>query len=528
MSARPVALVAFQEQDNLGVGYIASALMDAGYEILLIDIRIGSEKILASLLDKDPLVVGFSVIFQHHIHHFRELIHFLRENGVACHFSAGGHYPSLKPDDLLAIIPELDSIVLFEGERTFTELVMSLEGGGDWKQTKGIAWKENGSLRTSPLRPLIDDLDEFLPPVRQPLMEYSFGKKYATILAGRGCVHNCSFCSIREFYSKPPGPVKRVRRPNMVVREMELLHEEMGCNIFMFQDDDFPVPRNKKDTWLREFCDCLSEKGLHDKFMWKINCRPDEVTADTFAHMKEHGLFLVYLGIESGTDEGLRLMDKRITADVNLNAAEIIKHLGIVFDYGFMLFDPMSTFDSIKANIRFLGKLSGDGSSPVTFCKMLPYAGTRIERMLKAEGRLLGATGFETYDFLDDRLNHLYSFIADCFSDWIGEHDGVLNLARWARYFLAVYRKYHGADAGLSYTEQEVRKLISRSNNFLLDTIGSITTLFESVDDYPGIGVLNDMKEVIAENHKIFQAEFNGLMNEIERLPLQRALTFDV
>lgn len=518
MTKRPVALVAFQEQDNLGVGYIASAVMEAGYEILMIDFRIGSEKIIEKLLETDPLIVGFSVIFQHHIHLFKDLIQDIREKGVTCHFTAGGHYPSLRPHELLEMIPEIDTIVLFEGEITFVELVKTIDSGGDWSQIKGIAWSANGRFHQTPLRPLVEDLDHFMPPVRQSLREYAFGKKYATLLAGRGCVHNCSFCSIREFYSQPPGPVKRIRRPEMVAREMELLHQEMGCSVFMFQDDDFPVPRSERDPWSREFCARLADNGLHEKILWKINCRPDEVSRESFSHMKEHGLFLVYLGIESGTDKGLKLMDKRITPEENLSAVQIIKDLDIVYDYGFMLFEPMSTFDSIAANISFLDKLCGDGSSPITFCKMLPYAGTRIEKKLKAENRLLGPVGFETYNFLDERLDHLYAFMAECFSDWIGEHDGVLNLARWTRYFLAVYEKYYGRDADYSHAKARTREMISDSNGFFLRTAEIATKLFES-EGSPRTTELNDLKKQIADRHGQFQTAFNGLLNDIERLP---------
>jgi len=91
--------------------------------------------------------------------------------------------------------------------------------------------------------------DNFPPPVRYPVRQSVLGKKIATIMAGRGCVFDCSFCSIREFYSKPPGPAKRVRRPEMVAREIELLYNEMGCSIFMFQDDDFPVAKKTGSEW---------------------------------------------------------------------------------------------------------------------------------------------------------------------------------------------------------------------------------------------------------------------------------------
>ena len=57
-------MIAFEEFDNLGTGYLASVLSDAGYESIIIDVRIEKEEILEKLLDANPFIVGFSVVFE--------------------------------------------------------------------------------------------------------------------------------------------------------------------------------------------------------------------------------------------------------------------------------------------------------------------------------------------------------------------------------------------------------------------------------------------------------------------------------
>ena len=83
--------------------------------------------------------MGFSVIFQYYIYEFEELISYLRKSGITSHFSAGGQYASMRYEDLFMIIPSLDSIVRFEGEYTFLELVNHIHTGEDWRKIKGIA-----------------------------------------------------------------------------------------------------------------------------------------------------------------------------------------------------------------------------------------------------------------------------------------------------------------------------------------------------------------------------------------------------
>lgn len=519
MTKKPVFFVAFQEQDNLGVGYISSVLLQAGFTIKIIDFQSGKEEILTQIIRRQPLVVGFSIIFQYHINDFKDLIRYLREHGVNCHFTAGGHYPSLRYQDLLAKIPQLDSVVLFEGEYTFLELVQALYSGREWKSISGIAYRENGVHSANSLRPLEEDLDKFPVPVRRPLREYVLGKKYATLLAGRGCYYHCSFCSIREFYSRPPGPVKRLRCPEMVVKEMELLYKHLNASIFMFQDDDFPVAGKIGIEWNTRFCEELVKKELSQKILWKINCRPDEVEVETFKCMKDTGLFLVYLGIESGTDDGLRLMNKKMKAETSLKTVALLKELGIQYDFGFMLFDPSSTYQSIRDNLDFLEKLCGDGSSPITFCKMLPYAETQIEHQLKKAGRLKEQSGFMDYEFYDPSLNHFYDFNKDCFRDWITGHEGLLNIARWTRYYLLVYQQYFPTTSQFKDIQKTIEAIIAESNQFFIHTFRKAIPLFNVPTaghyDYKRLFQIEDE---VTQKHLQYKIKLSELIKNLESL----------
>jgi len=505
----PVVLIAFWEQDNLGIGYIASLLLENGFNVKIIDFRSGREEILYQIQEYNPIIVGFSIIFQYHIYEFRELINFLRQNGINCHFTAGGHYPSLRSEELFNIIPSLDSIVLFEGEHTFLELTNKIYNKQNWHKIKGITYKTQNTLYTNPLRPLEKNIDIFPPPVRQPLREYALGKRYATILASRGCLYNCSFCSIRAFYSKPEGPLKRIRQPDVVVREMELLHKQRDGSIFMFQDDDFPSMSKKEKNWVKDFCNLLIKKGLNKKIMWKINCRTDEIDSEQLKLMKSAGLFLVYLGIEDGTEKGLNLMNKHIEPEVNIKAVNILKKLDIEYDFGFMLFNPESTFSSVRENLTFLRKVCGDGSSP-----------TEIESVLQQQQRLTGSTGFRNYNFRDPSLDDFYSFLTDAFNEWISSHDGILNTARWARYYLSVYKKYYKITSEFIQIKKLVKSYVTESNNFILNVIEKIADIFNTEHDFTlsQKGELQSILDEINVKHNKYESLLSGLISDIEQL----------
>ena len=480
MMNRRVVFIAFEYFDNLGVGYMSSVLTDSGFEISVIDFRDGKTEILKILKEKTPLIVGFSLIFQYHIYEFAELIRYLRESGIKCHFAGGGHYASLACKNLFEIIPSLDSIVRFDGEYTFLDLVNCIYNGKDWKKIYGIAYKDSGKLILNPLRPVEKDLDNFPYPMRSPLKEYALGKKFATIIAGRGCINNCSFCSVKEYYHLSSGPIKRIRQPEKVAEEMSLLHRQKNCTVFLFQDDDFPVRTSKGAEWIERFCKELRRKNLTDKIMWKMNCRPDEVNYESFEMMKEHGLFLVFLGIEDGTDIGLDRMNKHTTVADILNGVTILRNLDIGFDYGFMPFHPESTFSSVLENIRFLQNICRNGYTSVTFLKMLPFYSTAIERELSKAGRLKGIQGFLNYDFHEESLNHYYLFISDCFLEWKGDNNGLANRSKWARNYISVFSKFFELIPEIISIKKEVSTIIDESNTFFLDMMQELAVVFQT------------------------------------------------
>ena len=84
------------------------------------------------------------------------------------------------------------------------------------------------------------------------------------------------------------------------------------------------------------------------------------------------GITHVYMGVENGDPQGLLNMSKRIKPEQHLRAGEILKGLGLSFDFGFMLLDPYSTFGMVRNNIDFLEEFVGDGWEVASFCSMLP------------------------------------------------------------------------------------------------------------------------------------------------------------
>src|SRR5258708_12845501 len=91
----------------------------------------------------------------------------LLENGITCHFTMGGHFPSLSYQETFEFIPEIDSVVRFEGEDTLLELVDLVAAKREWRTVQGIAFRRNGATINNPPRRLIEHLDKLPYPDHQ-------------------------------------------------------------------------------------------------------------------------------------------------------------------------------------------------------------------------------------------------------------------------------------------------------------------------------------------------------------------------
>lgn len=500
-------LVGFQNQGNLGLGYLAAVLRRSGYAVQVVDIEQHPIEIVRIARELNPVLIGFSLIFQFFIDRYAALLYLLRTNGVDCHFTMGGHFPSLSYEQTLELVPELDSVVRFEGETTLLELVDAVVSGKDWREIDGLAHRDdNGKVIITRPRALLEDLDQLPYPERDYEPEAVLGRGIMPILASRGCARTCSFCSIHTFYRAAPGRIVRTRKTAEVVREMELLHEERGTTIFLFQDDDFPLFGQVWRRWANTFVDELHRSGLSRKVIWKMNCRADAVDRDLFIRMRDAGLYLVYMGLESGSEQGLETLHKQITVEQNLKAVETLKSIGLMFEYGFMLLDPSSTFESIRENIGFLRTILADGCLPVTFCRMLPYDGTPIKDELVRTGRIRGDVCNPDYDFLDPRIGEFYEELTKLvsLSGWIHGLKAVTTQLGWAWHEVATMERLFPALPGFDEYKETLRGITKRSNQLLLDVVEELSYQFS--DDRP-----------VTWSAEVVEQAREGFLNELLR-----------
>lgn len=466
-----VLLVGYEDGENLGLRSIAAFLGKHAIRTKVQPYRPTLEKvILARIRSERPKIVGFSLIFQRMLFDFAEMVAFLRQNRVKAHFTMGGHFPTLEFETVLDLMPGLDSVIRNEGEQTLLELFQHLDQPESWKDIKGLAYRSGGKIHATVARPLIADLDSLPWPIRGRPAATHRGIASCSMLASRGCFHNCSFCSIQAFYRQTTGAKRRTRSACDVAAEMEQLFLERGIRIFTFKDDDLCTKGSQQRRWIEEFASELRKRKLAERVIWRISCRVDEIDGELMRRLKDVGLAVLYIGIESGSNRGLRTFNKGYTVDDIYRALDILKELGICFEYGFMLFDPDSTMDSMEESLAFLRNLGRDGEVVIHFTKMFPYAGAPITRRLKREGRLRGTIASPDYSYKDSRLDIFQWF---CSVLYFRNFDprGLVNKLQTATFDVLVLNKFFSDKYdGWAYGEA-VKELTRLSNESISEML---------------------------------------------------------
>jgi hypothetical protein len=203
--------------------------------------------------------------------------------------------------------------------------------------------------------------------------------------------------------------------------------------------------------------------------------------------MRDAGLYLVYMGLESGSEEGLDTLHKQITVDQNVSAVKLLKSIGLMFEYGFMLLDPSSTFESVRDNLNFLRTILADGCLPVTFCRMVPYDGTPIKDELARTGRLRGDVCNPDYDFLDPRLEDFHNGLTTVLNvnGWIHGLKAVTTQLQWAWNEVAVMERLFPTLPGMLKYKKKLAGITKASNSLLLSIVEDLSYVFS--DNRPNL-----------------------------------------
>jgi len=85
-----------------------------------------------------------------------------------------------------------------------------------------------------------------------------------------------------------------------------------------------------------------------------LKARPDDIDQKVFRVLRDIGLLRVYLGVEAGSTQGLRVLGRGVDLDQNRAALDWLRAQGIYTCFNMLVFDPESTIAGLRESFAFL------------------------------------------------------------------------------------------------------------------------------------------------------------------------------
>jgi len=306
----------------LGILYLSSYLKQHYYEV---DVIHGDIKDIK----KDYDFYGISSSTPQYPKAKKILEHIKINNPKAKVILGGAHVNSEKCA-LEALIDGFDYVVRGTGEKSLLKIV---EGEENRKLIVGERLTQEELDNLLPDRDAIN-IEEYGYPIGD--------KKAITIITSRGCPYRCSFCSISC------GRVD-FRDYKKVIEEIFLLKKRYGYENFMFLDDSFTV--NKKR--LKNILEGLKDQSIR----YRCYARADNSSEESLLKlMLKTGCVELGVGIESGSQKILDLVDKKTSVKDNLKFLELARKIGIRINSFIMIGLPGEDIESVNDTREFMEK----------------------------------------------------------------------------------------------------------------------------------------------------------------------------
>ena len=237
---------------------------------------------------------------------------------------AGGAHPTALPTDIFHESP-VDVIGFAEGEITFTELIKAYLGSNkpDLESIQGIAFRHNGEVIQTKLRPFIENLDSIPFPAwdlvdfqQYPGMHLKKQPIESSLLISRGCpFFHCALSTNRSGSLKNRGCGLAQRKISVRKSSFFTIVE---CELYLSSDE-----LNFNEKWAIDLCKTIA-RLKHSDLYFQCNMRADKVLAGLVDALKEMNCWMIHLGVESANDRVLQGIGKKVTIAQIEEAARLL------------------------------------------------------------------------------------------------------------------------------------------------------------------------------------------------------------
>lgn len=368
----------------LGLLYLAGTLLQGGHEVQVIDGCLeGKTAIIKRLKAFRPDIVGITCLTPGRKRAI-EMAAVAKSLNSSVLTVFGGAHPTIMHRQMLENYPEVDAVVIGEGEQTLLELA----NGVAFPQIDGLAYRDGSgtAVKTAP-RKYHENLDDIPFPAWHLIDLHRYpgwgeGKHNGIILRehprisvifSRGCSGHCDFCSTWWIWRG-----WRHRSAANMADELELLYRDFGVRHFCFADDAMSVDRQATI----DLCNEIVRRKLVIAF--HVTTRSDCVDEEVLLKLKQAGCYMVAFGIETGSPRLLAEMGKENDIDNSVRAITLCRKVGLPSTALLIVGNVGETEDTVLETLALLKRAMPDEVGCAGALWILP--GTKLYQDCRRRG----------------------------------------------------------------------------------------------------------------------------------------------
>ncbi|HJV30871.1 MAG TPA: B12-binding domain-containing radical SAM protein [Bacillales bacterium] len=323
--------------------------------------------IVSDLFQQNPTVIGFSCYIWN-IEETIKVISILKKVNPSIIIVLGGPEVSYDSIEWMQRIPQIDFIVMGDGEYTFKRLLVEIEKEGDFNKVPGIAYRTNGQIVMNEQSNELNIKDIPSPYRFEEDIPY-LSKRITYFETSRGCPFTCQYCqsSIEvgvQYFD-----------PEKVKDDLRFLMAN-GAKTIKFLDRTFNINR---DYAIEIFQFLIDEHVPGTIFQFEITAdimRPEVI--EFLNNKAPKGLFRFEIGVQSTNDLTNELVKRKqnfskLTRTVKMlkDAGKIDLHLDLIAGL------PEESYHSFRKSFNDVFELRPE-ELQLGFLKMLRGTGLRL------------------------------------------------------------------------------------------------------------------------------------------------------
>jgi radical SAM superfamily enzyme YgiQ (UPF0313 family) len=361
---------------SLGISYLASVLERAGHTIRLAVLRREgwTDDLDRVLRDFAPGLLCFTAVTTEYPF-VEKVARHLRRELPGVHQIIGGPHASVQPAHVLQ--GPFDSLCIGEGEGALLELAEAVENGTEPAGIANLFIKRDGSVERNPTRPLCEDIENLPYPHREMWRPWVDSDARHTLLLGRGCPYDCTYCSNHALRKLAEGKYVRMRATADVVEEIRSLGSDYPALAEIYLEVE-SITANPK--YALELAQCLEELNASRakplSFGTNVRILRKKRLLPLFEAFARAGFSHINVGLESGSERVRREILRRHYSNEDLfRTFDDARSAGLRINAYNLIGVPGETPEEFRQTIAVNRKAAPDESRLSIF---YPYPGTDL------------------------------------------------------------------------------------------------------------------------------------------------------